>query len=52
MTPRPGRVKADVGVALARPRDPTSPAFNNSRRAIEQMLATAGAAAATEVSGG
>jgi signal transduction histidine kinase len=43
LTPRPGRVKADVAGALARPRDPTSPAFNDYRRAIEQLLAEAGA---------
>ena len=52
MTPRPGRVKADVAVPLERPRDPTSPAFNDYRRSIEQMLAAAGAADATEVSHG
>ncbi len=50
MTPRPGRVKADVAVPLTRPRDPTSPAFNDYRRSIEQMLA--GAAEPTEVSHG
>ena len=52
MTPRPGRVKDDVAVELARPRDPTSPVFNDHRRAIERMLADAGAAAATEVADG
>ncbi|MBI2090777.1 MAG: ABC transporter ATP-binding protein [Deltaproteobacteria bacterium] len=44
MTARPGRVKADMAVSLQRPRDPTSPAFNDHRRAIEQLLADAGAA--------
>ena len=39
MTPRPGRLKADLAIDLARPRDPTSPAFNDYRRAIEQILA-------------
>jgi ABC-type nitrate/sulfonate/bicarbonate transport system ATPase subunit len=38
MTPRPARVKEDVAVALPRPRDPTSPAFNDYRRAIEMLL--------------
>jgi len=42
MTPRPGRLKADVAVDLARPRDPTSPAFNDYRRAIEGILADGG----------
>lgn len=42
MTPRPGRVKADVALSLARPRDPTSPAFNDYRRAIEQLLIDSG----------
>lgn len=45
MTPRPGRIKADVAISLTRPRDPTSPAFNDYRRAIEQLLMGAGAAA-------
>lgn len=44
MTARPGRVKADMAVSLRRPRDPTSPAFNDHRRAIEQLLVDAGAA--------
>ena len=39
MTARPGRVKAAVTVSLGRPRDPTSPAFNEYRRAIETFLA-------------
>ena len=43
MTPRPGRIKTDVPVDLARPRDPTSPAFNDSRRTIERLLADAAA---------
>lgn len=44
MTPRPGRVQADVTIALDRPRDPTSPAFNDYRRTIERLLPGAGAA--------
>jgi len=39
MTARPGRVKATVTVPLGRPRDPTSPAFNEHRREIERLLA-------------
>jgi ABC-type nitrate/sulfonate/bicarbonate transport system ATPase subunit len=39
MTARPGRLKADVPVPLPRPRDPTSPTFNDHRRAIEKLLA-------------
>ena len=38
MTALPGRVKADVRVALARPRDPTSPEFNDLRRMLENLL--------------
>ncbi len=51
MTARPGRVQAEVTIALDRPRDPTSPAFNDYRRTIEQLLPGA-AAASTEVSHG
>ncbi len=43
MTPRPGRLKADVPIHLTCPRDPTSPAFNDYRRAIDQILADGGA---------
>ncbi len=39
MTARPGRVKAAVPVALARPRDPTSAPFNDYRREIERLVA-------------
>jgi ABC-type nitrate/sulfonate/bicarbonate transport system ATPase subunit len=49
MTPRPGRIHADVTIALERPRDPTSPAFNDYRRTIEQLLPDA-TVDATEVS--
>jgi NitT/TauT family transport system ATP-binding protein len=52
LTRRPGRVQAEVAVALARPRDPTSTAFNDYRRRIEQLLAEAGAGASAEVSSG
>jgi len=38
MTALPGRVKADVRVALPRPRDPTSPEFNDLRRMLENLL--------------
>jgi NitT/TauT family transport system ATP-binding protein len=38
MTAHPGRLKADVRIALPRPRDPTSPAFNDHRRALEDHL--------------
>ena len=39
MTALPGRVKADVRITLPRPRDPTSPSFNDHRRALENLLA-------------
>jgi NitT/TauT family transport system ATP-binding protein len=38
MTALPGRLKADVRIALPRPRDPTSPPFNDQRRALEKLL--------------
>lgn len=38
MTTLPGRVKADVRIDLPRPRDPTSPAFNDYRRTLENLL--------------
>ena len=38
MTALPGRVKADVRIALPRPRDPTSPAFNDHRRTLQDFL--------------
>lgn len=38
MTALPGRVKADVRIDLPRPRDPTSPAFNDHRRVLEKLL--------------
>jgi ABC-type nitrate/sulfonate/bicarbonate transport system ATPase subunit len=38
MTALPGRLKADVQIELARPRDPTSPAFNERRRDLESLL--------------
>lgn len=43
MTARPGRILADVPLSLARPRDPTSPAFNDRRREIEDLLKRASA---------
>lgn len=48
MTARPGRIKADVAVSLERPRDPTSPAFNDYRRGIERLLAEASPTASEE----
>jgi NitT/TauT family transport system ATP-binding protein/sulfonate transport system ATP-binding protein len=38
MTALPGRLKADVQIPLPRPRDPTSPPFNDHRRALEKLL--------------
>jgi ABC-type nitrate/sulfonate/bicarbonate transport system ATPase subunit len=38
MTAIPGRIKADVRIALPRPRDPTSPAFNDHRRTLQNLL--------------
>ena len=38
MTAHPGRLKADVRIELPRPRDPTSPAFNDYRRTLENLL--------------
>jgi NitT/TauT family transport system ATP-binding protein len=38
MTALPGRIKADVRIALPRPRDPTSPAFNDHRRTLQNLL--------------
>jgi NitT/TauT family transport system ATP-binding protein len=39
MTTLPGQLKADVKISLPRPRDPTSPQFNDHRRALEKLLA-------------
>ena len=52
LTSRPGRVMADVAIPLERPRDPTSPAFNEHRRAVDRLLAEAAAAAPAEATGG
>ena len=38
MTALPGRIKADVRIDLPRPRDPTSPAFNDHRRTLQDFL--------------
>ncbi len=38
MTALPGRLKADVRIDLPRPRDPTSPSFNDHRRSLENLL--------------
>ena len=38
MTALPGRLKADVQIKLPRPRDPTSPSFNDHRRELENLL--------------
>jgi len=47
MTAHPGRLKADVRIDLPRPRDPTSPSFNDHRRTLENLLAEEISAAAT-----
>lgn len=38
MTALPGRLKADVEIKTPRPRDPTSPSFNDHRRELENLL--------------
>jgi NitT/TauT family transport system ATP-binding protein len=38
MSALPGRIKADVRIDLPRPRDPTSPPFNDHRRTLENLL--------------
>jgi NitT/TauT family transport system ATP-binding protein len=38
MTKRPGRLKADLAIALKRPRDPASDAFNTLRREVNQLI--------------
>jgi NitT/TauT family transport system ATP-binding protein/sulfonate transport system ATP-binding protein len=38
MTAGPGRVQSDIPIALERPRDVSSPAFNEIRRALTQRL--------------
>jgi NitT/TauT family transport system ATP-binding protein len=38
MTPRPGRIKADMAIDLRRPRDPTSDEFNKIRRTVNDLL--------------
>ena len=38
MTAGPGRIESDTRVALARPRDVSSPAFNDIRRALSAQL--------------
>ncbi len=48
MTAHPGRLKADVRIELPRPRDPTSPPFNDYRRALEKLLAEESTAATAE----
>jgi NitT/TauT family transport system ATP-binding protein len=45
----PGRLKADVRITLPRPRDPTSPSFNDHRRALENLLSEEIAAEAAMV---
>ncbi len=49
MTAHPGRLKADVRIALPRPRDPTSPAFNDYRRTLENLLKEATADQLAEI---
>jgi NitT/TauT family transport system ATP-binding protein len=38
LSPRPGRVVADLPVELARPRDVTSPAFGELKRRVLEAL--------------
>lgn len=38
LTPSPGKIRADIRVDLARPRDPTSDEFNQYRREIIRIL--------------
>ena len=38
MTYRPGTVKCDMTVALARPRDPSAPAFNALKRELGLLV--------------
>jgi ABC-type nitrate/sulfonate/bicarbonate transport system ATPase subunit len=51
MTTLPGRVKADIRISLPRPRDPTSPQFNDYRRDLETLLAEEIAADAATADG-
>jgi len=52
MTANPGRLKADVRIDLARPRDPTSAPFNDHRRVLESLLAEEAAAEGMMLGGG
>jgi NitT/TauT family transport system ATP-binding protein len=38
MTYRPGTIKREIAVELPRPRDPASPAFNNLKRELSQLV--------------
>ena len=38
MTPRPGKIKADLQIELPRPRDPSSDEFNKLRRYVTELL--------------
>ena len=49
MTARPGQILADVPVSFLRPRDPTAPEFNDSRREIEELLRQASTLTADSV---
>jgi NitT/TauT family transport system ATP-binding protein len=51
MTARPGRILADVPIPFARPRDPTDPEFNESRREISRFLEQGAAMSATPTAG-
>jgi NitT/TauT family transport system ATP-binding protein len=51
MTSLPGRLKADVRISLPRPRDPTSPQFNDHRRELEKLLTEEIAAEAATADG-
>jgi NitT/TauT family transport system ATP-binding protein len=40
MSPRPGRIQSDNRISLPRPRDVSSPEFNNVRRHLSSLLAS------------
>jgi NitT/TauT family transport system ATP-binding protein len=40
MTYRPGTIRRDLRVDLARPRDPSSPPFNELKRELDALVMT------------